>query len=66
VHSITEELHNCDRCGGVDTLKRIPQLLTSYSQDRQRSLAGERVNRFIEDSRQLLKDSKDSVKKEVL
>lgn len=66
VHSMTEQLHNCDRCGGKDTLKRIPQLLTSYSQDRQKITAGERVNKFIEDSKQLLKDSKESIKKETL
>jgi putative FmdB family regulatory protein len=66
VHSMTEELHNCDRCGGVDSLKRIPQLLTSYNQDRQRTVAGERVTKFIEDSRQILKDSKEKSTKEVL
>jgi len=63
---MTEELHNCDRCGGVDSLKRIPQLLTSYNQDRQRTVAGERVTKFIEDSRQILKDSKEKSTKEVL
>jgi putative FmdB family regulatory protein len=66
VHSMTEELHNCDRCGGKDTLKRIPQLLTSYSKDRQKVTAGERVNKFIEDSREILKDSKVSSRKEIL
>ena len=66
VHSMTEELHNCDRCGGKDTLKRIPQLLTSYSKDRQKVTAGERVNKFIEDSREILKDSKGSSRKEIL
>jgi putative FmdB family regulatory protein len=64
VHSMTEQLHNCDKCGGQDTLKRIPQLLTSYSVDRQKITAGERVNRFIEDSRQLLKDSKEQSRKD--
>jgi putative FmdB family regulatory protein len=66
VHSMTEQLHNCDKCGGQDTLKRIPQLLTSYSKDRQKITAGERVNKFIEDSRELLKDSRQELKKEVL
>lgn len=66
VHSITEQLQNCDKCGGQNTLKRIPQLLTSYSSDRQKVTAGERVTKFIEDSRQLLKDSKQQTKKERL
>lgn len=62
VHSITEQLHNCDRCGGKDSLKRVPQLLTSYTKQKsERDLAGERVNKAIEDNRKLLLDHKQSI-----
>ena len=62
-HSITENLNNCDKCGKLETLERLPQLLTSYSSQRkERSMAGERVEKFIEDSRRLLLDSKQELK----
>jgi putative FmdB family regulatory protein len=65
VHSITEQLHNCDRCGGTDTLKRVPQLLTSYSKQKsEKDLAGERVNKAIEDNRKLLLDHKHQIDRE--
>lgn len=65
VHSITEQLHNCDRCGGVDTLKRKPQLLTAYSRQKsERDLAGERVNKAIEDNRKLLLDQKQNISRD--
>jgi len=65
VHSITEQLHNCDRCGGTDTLKRKPQLLTSYSRQKtERDLAGERVNKAIEDNRKLLLDQKQAINRD--
>lgn len=65
VHSMTEELHNCEHCNGVDTLKRVPQLLTSYSKQKsERDLAGERVKRAIEDNRQILLDQKEALKRE--
>ena len=37
-HSITEELHNCDKCNNENSLKRVPQLLTSYSKQRQSTI----------------------------
>jgi putative FmdB family regulatory protein len=62
-HSMNEELHNCEKCGTDNTLKRLPQLLTSYSRQKsQREIAGERVERYIEDSRKLLLDSKQELK----
>lgn len=65
VHSMTEELHNCDRCGGTETLKRKPQLLTSYSRQKtEKDLAGERVNKAIEDNRKLLLDQKQSINRD--
>jgi putative FmdB family regulatory protein len=65
VHSITEQLHNCDRCGGVETLKRVPQLLTSYTKQKSdRDLAGERVNKAIEDNRKLLLDQKQHINRD--
>lgn len=67
-HSMNEQLHNCDKCEGIDTLKKIPSLLTSYSDEkRERDLAGERVQSFIEDSRKVLLDSRqEAYRKEVL
>jgi putative FmdB family regulatory protein len=58
-HSMNEQLHNCEKCGGLETLKRIPQLLTAYSKQKtDRDFAGERVQKAIEDNRKLLLDSK--------
>ncbi len=65
VHSITEQLHDCERCNEKETLKRLPQLLTSYSkQKNERDLAGERVRRAIEDNRKLLLDQKQAISRE--
>lgn len=61
-HSMNEQLHNCEKCGGMDSLKRIPQLLTAYSRQKSdRDLAGERVNKAIEDNRKLLLDQKQNI-----
>lgn len=60
VHSISEELHNCEMCNELNCLKKIPQLLTSYSKQKsERDLAGERVRKSIEDNRKLLLDQKE-------
>jgi len=57
MHSITEQLHDCEHCNGKDTLEKIPSLLTSYSRQKtERDLAGERVEKAIEDNRKLLLD----------
>jgi hypothetical protein len=57
MHSITEQLHDCEHCSGKDTLEKIPSLLTSYSrQKNDRDLAGERVEKAIEENRKLLLD----------
>lgn len=65
IHSITEELHNCENCNGNDTLKKVPQLLTSYSKQKsERDLAGERVRKAIEDNRKLLLDQKEQINRE--
>lgn len=64
-HSISEELHNCDKCSSSDSLKKIPQLLTSYSKQKsEKDMAGERVNKAIEDNRKLLLDQKQNINRE--
>lgn len=63
MHSITEELHDCEHCNGRDTLQKIPSLLTSYSRQKtERDLAGERVEKAIEDNRKLLLDHQTELK----
>jgi len=65
VHSISESLHNCENCNGIETLKRVPQLLTSYTKQKtERDMAGERVQRVIEDNRKILLDQKEGLKRE--
>lgn len=65
VHSMTEELHNCENCNSQNTLKRVPQLLTSYSRQKsEREMAGERVQKAIEDNRKILLDQKESLKRD--
>jgi hypothetical protein len=57
MHSITEQLHDCEHCSGKDTLEKVPSLLTSYSKQKsERDIAGERVEKAIEDNRKLLLD----------
>lgn len=63
-HGINDQLHDCVNCNSERTLTKIPQLLTANSEDKQKKMAGERVTRFIEDSRQLLKDHKEHLRKE--
>jgi len=64
-HSMTEELHDCVNCNSQQTLKRVPQLLTSYSrQKNERDMAGERVQKAIEDNRQILLDQKEKLRRE--
>jgi hypothetical protein len=60
---MNESLKNCEKCNGEETLERLPQILNSYSnQKSDRQYAGERVEKFIEDSRKLLLDSKQELK----
>lgn len=66
-HSMNEQLHNCEKCGGTDSLKRIPQLLTAYTKQKtDRDFAGERVERAIEDNRKILLDSKNELQGRIL
>ena len=66
-HSMNEQLHNCEKCGGTDSLKRIPQLLTAYSKQKtDRDFAGERIERAIEDNRKILLDSKKELEGRIL
>lgn len=66
MHSITEQLHDCEYCNGKDTLEKVPSLLTSYNrQKNERDLAGERVEKAIEDNRKLLLDHQSELKNRV-
>lgn len=61
-HSMNEELKNCEKCN-KDSLHRIPQLLNSYTKQKtEKDMAGERVEKFIEDGKKLLLDSKRELK----
>ena len=63
MHSITEQLHDCEHCNGKDTLEKIPSLLTSYNRQKgERDFAGERVEKAIEDNRKLLLDHQSELK----
>lgn len=63
MHSITEQLHDCEHCSGKDTLEKVPSLLTSYTRQKtERDLAGERVEKAIEDNRKLLLDHQAELK----
>ena len=63
MHSITEQLHDCEHCSGKDTLEKIPSLLTSYNRQKgERDFAGERVEKAIEDNRKLLLDHQSELK----
>ena len=63
MHSITEQLHDCEKCNNKDTLEKVPSLLTSYNRQKSDTeVAGERVEKAIEDNRKLLLDQKESFK----
>ena len=65
-HSMNDELHNCEKCAGNDTLKKIPQLLTSYSKQKaDRQVAGERVEKAVEDNRKILLEMQETSGKRV-
>ena len=65
-HSMNESLKLCEKCGN-ESLVKVPQLLNSYSRQKtERDLAGERVEKFIEDNRKILLDSKQELKERVL
>lgn len=66
MHSITEQLHDCEQCNGKDTLEKVPSLLTSYNRQKSdRDIAGERVEKAIEDNRKLLLDHQSELKNRV-
>ncbi len=64
-HSMSDELYDCEKCNVKNTLKKVPQILNSYSKQKSdRDLAGERVNKAIEDNRKLLLDQKQNINRD--
>lgn len=55
-HGVNETLTQCPKCN-ENTAIKVPGLITASVKDSQRQEAGQRVREYIEDTRQLLKDS---------
>lgn len=62
-HGMNDVLTECTSCHAT-ALKKLPSIISSYSPDRVKEGAGQRVKEFIEDSRKLLLEDKELLKKE--
>lgn len=62
-HGINDLLTECVDCHSVNTIKKVPTLLTSLPErDKEKVAAGTRVKEAIEDNRKLLLDSQQEYK----
>lgn len=62
-HGMNDVLTECTVCT-ASALKKLPSLISSYSPDRVKEGAGQRVKEFIEDHRKLLVEERETSKKE--
>ena len=61
-HGMNDILTECLDCHEIDSIHKVPTLLTSIPErDKQQTAAGTRVKEAIEDNRQLLLDNKQEV-----
>jgi len=64
VHSMQEKLKDCEECGTIDVLRRIPSFSLSLGTDSSSSQpTGGRVKDFIEEARHELKEERESLKR---
>ena len=62
-HSINDKLKDCKSCESIESLIRIPSLITKVVKKDNKLKIGEVVNSHIEDARQELKKEKEKLKK---
>jgi len=64
VHSMQEKLKDCDECGTIDALKRIPSFSFTLGKDiEDTKTSGTRVKEFIEGAREELREEQKFLKK---
>jgi putative FmdB family regulatory protein len=56
-HSVNDVLTTCPQCS-QETVEKTPSIITSSVKDTHREAAGRRVREYIEETRELLLDSK--------
>ena len=62
-HGVNDILTECVDCHSINTINKIPTLLTSLPErDKEKMAAGTRVKEAIEDNRKLLLDSQSDYK----
>jgi putative FmdB family regulatory protein len=63
VHSMQEKLKDCQECGKIEALMRVPSFTLAISRNEADSTSAERVKSFIEDTRAELKEERQSLQK---
>jgi len=63
VHSMQEKLKDCEECGTIDVLRRIPSFSLSLGTTSNPELPGGRVKDFIDEARQELKEERATLKR---
>ena len=67
VHSISEKLTDCEKCGMEQSLQRIPSTLTvlTKKQDDEKREVGSLVKEYIEDVREDVREEKEELSRQV-
>ena len=63
VHSMQEKLKDCEECGTIDVLRRIPSFSLSLGASSNSESTGDRVKDFIEEARGELKEERANLKR---
>lgn len=63
VHSMQEKLKDCEECGTIDVLRRIPSFSLSLGTSSKSEATGDRVKDFIEEARHELKEERANLKR---
>ena len=63
VHSMQEKLKDCEECGTIDVLTRVPSFTIASKSDFGKEATGDRVKGFIEEARAELKEERATLKR---
>ena len=58
VHSMQEKLKDCQECGKIEALMRVPSFSLAISKKEENTSSGTRVKDFIEEARNELKEER--------
>ena len=65
VHSIYTKLFDCELCGTMDSLERIPHVPFTISSNETTNKPGEIVKEHIEETREAIKEEKRNMMREI-